>query len=410
MIVSGKTMIAYEEALETVLAHSPKPSLRKVSLEESLGMVLMDTVVADIPMPPFNRSAVDGYALPGEGSSFPLEPEITASPGLPEPLGPGRAAPVMTGAPVPPGADRVVMIEHTGVEGNTLTVHRQPSPRENICFQGEDIPRGSVVLNPGALMTPAALGVAAMAGRNMISVAAGPGVALMTTGDEVIPHERVPGPGEVRNANGILGSSILRAAGFPPVSLIHSPDSPPALEEAAEASLKGADLLLIAGGVSMGSRDFVPGVMKDIGFDFLFEGVAQKPGKPLCFAVRDGQAFFGLPGNPVSVMVALEEYVVPYLRKASGYRRWRKRMLTGTLCREVGKKTGRTQFYRAIASRDGDRYRVEVPSTRGSGDLMSAVAVNCLMVLPPDTSRVFSGDEAPFSFLGALYGETAYDG
>ena len=272
-------MISFEEALETVLAHAPIPESRQSSLEQALGAVLMETITSDIPMPPFHRSAVDGYALPGPGSIFPLDREITASPGTPEPLSPGHAAPIMTGAPVPEGADRIVMIEFTCLNRGNLQVRRMPSRGENICFQGEDVARGSVVLRPGTVLSPAALGVAAMAGRSSLLVARKPMIALMTTGDEVISPDRIPGPGEIRNANGVLGCSLLSSAGFGPASVCHSPDSPEALKEAAAEALEGADVLLVAGGVSMGTRDFVPSVMKELGFRFLFEGVAQKPGK-----------------------------------------------------------------------------------------------------------------------------------
>lgn len=401
-------MISFEEALETVLAHAPIPESRQSSLEQALGAVLMETITSDIPMPPFHRSAVDGYALPGPGSIFPLDREITASPGTPEPLSPGHAAPIMTGAPVPEGADRIVMIEFTCLNRGNLQVRRMPSRGENICFQGEDVARGSVVLRPGTVLSPAALGVAAMAGRSSLLVARKPMIALMTTGDEVISPDRIPGPGEIRNANGVLGCSLLSAAGFGPVSVCHSPDSPEALKEAAAAALEGADVLLVAGGVSMGTRDFVPSVMKELGFRFLFEGVAQKPGKPLCFAVRNGKTFFGLPGNPVSVLVALEEVVIPFLRKSSGFTRFRKKRFTGRMAHDLRKKPGRTQFFRATAVAGEPGFLISVPETRGSGDLMSAVAANCLVVLSEGSFGASRGEEAPFSFLGSFAGETVF--
>lgn len=399
-------MIPFEEALQRVLDHSLPPRGETVDLENALGRVLLETVTSDLPMPPFHRSAVDGFALPGPGRRFLPVEEITARPGTPPPLEPGRAAPIMTGAPIPQGADRVVMVEHTRMEGDALVLEREPRIRENICFQGEDLPAGAVLLCPGAVLTPAALGVLAMAGACRLTVARKPGAVLMTTGDEVVDPRRVPGPGEVRNANATLGRAVLEAAGFGGVGAVHVPDSPEALRAAASEALFGAEVLLAAGGVSMGTRDHVPGVMESLGFRFLFREVSQKPGKPLCFAVAPGKAFFGLPGNPVSVLVALEEVVIPFLRKSCGCPGHRKIRLTGMLEHPVQKKPGRTQFYRAVARYREGKYRLEVPSSRGSGDLMSAVPANCLMVLPRESTGAPRGGEVPFSFLVSSRVET----
>ena len=286
-------MIPFEDALEIVLAHSLPVAEERVELSEALGRVLLESVSTDLPMPPFTRSAVDGFALPGEGREFALAGEITASPGTPPALTPGHAAPIMTGAQLPSGSDRIVMVEHTDTREGILLVGRDVRPGENICYRGEDMEAGTEVLPYGSLLSPTALGVAAMAGRTLLSVSAKPKCVLLTTGSEVVEPHLVPGPGQIRNANGVLGLSALAAAGFDKAETGHCPDSPPALRAAADTALARADILLMAGGVSMGTHDFVPMVLADMGFRFLFHEVSQKPGKPFCFAVRDGQVFFG---------------------------------------------------------------------------------------------------------------------
>lgn len=395
-------MIPFEEALETVLARSMSPGREEVELSAAVGRVSAEEITSDIAMPPFDRSAVDGFALSGDGRVFRLAEEISAGPGTPPSLAFGNAAPIMTGAPVPEGADRVVMLEDTDVGADGMRV-RKPVPRgANVCLRGEDLPAGGRVLAPGDRITPAAAGVCAMAGRTRLTVFRGPSVALITTGDEVIEPSMVPGPGQVRNANAVLGASVLSSVGFGPVRTLHSADSPDALEAVVKEALGGADLLLAAGGVSMGSRDNVPGVMEKAGFRFLFRKVAQKPGKPLCFAVGDGKAFFGLPGNPVSVMVSLELFVIPYLRKSSGFSRFMNTVYTGVLANDIRCKPGRANILRAVCRRGPDGFLLTIPRSRGSGDLMSAAGADCLVRLPADSTGAARGDAVAFTFMASV--------
>jgi molybdopterin molybdotransferase len=401
-------VISFEEALETVLARPLNPGREDLELSEAVGRVLAEDVFSDIAMPPFDRSAVDGFAMQGEGEVLSLVEEIIAGPGTPPPLAPGAAAPIMTGAPVPEGADRIVMLEDTDVRGNTLMVRRPVPMGANICRRGEDLPEGGRVLAFGDPVTPAGAGVCAMAGKTRLRVYRRPAVALITTGDEVIEPFLVPGPGQIRNANAVLGSAVLSAAGFDSILAIHSGDSPGALREAADEAIRGADLVLAAGGVSLGSRDFVPGVMENAGFEFLFREVAQKPGKPLCFAVRKDKAFFGLPGNPVSVLVALEEYVIPFLRKSSGFSRFLKTTYRGVLTGGIRCRPGRSNILRAVCRPAPGGFLVSIPESHGSGDLMSAAGANCLVRLPADSEGAAAGDPVVFSFMSSARGEPVF--
>lgn len=401
-------MISFEEAHDAVLSHSLPVTEEHAGLSAALGRILRESVTTDIPMPPFTRSAVDGYALPGEGREFRLTGEITASPGSPPPLAPGLAAPIMTGAQLPHGADRIVMLEYTEIRDGRLIVGRSVDPGENICLRGEDIEAGTEVLASGSLLTPSMLAVAAMAGRTRLRVAVKPGCALLTTGSEVVEPDMVPGPGQIRNANGVLGVSALAAAGFGRAESRHCSDSPGEIREAAEMALSRSDILLVAGGVSMGTHDFVPMVMEEMGFRFLFREVAQKPGKPLCFATRDDKVFFGLPGNPVSVQVAIEEFVIPFLRKSSGFSRFRRTWLQGRLTHDLRKKPGRRGIFRGNADGSGGVLTVSVPKTNGSGDLVSAAGTGCLVMLPAQSSGAAAGEMVQFSYLSFIGGEAVW--
>jgi len=401
-------VISFEDALDAVLECSLPVREERVELSAALGRILLEGVSTDIPMPPFTRSAVDGFALPGGGNGFVLTGEITASPGTPPSLEPGHAAPIMTGAQLPAGSDRIVMLEHTETREGRLFVGRDVLPGENICHRGEDMEAGTEVLPYGSLLTPSALGVAAMAGRTCLRVAARPGCVLLTTGSEVVGPDRVPGPGEIRNANGILGVSALSAAGFGRAETGHCQDSPSAIREAATEALARADILLMAGGVSLGTHDFVPMVLEEMGFRFLFHEVAQKPGKPFCFAVRGGQVFFGLPGNPVSVLVTIEEFVIPFLRKTSGFTRFRKTRIQGRLTHDLRKKPGRTGFFRGNAVVSDGMFDLSVPETHGSGDLVGAAVADCLRLLPAPSLGAARGETVQFSYLCGSGGEAAW--
>ncbi len=400
-------MITVQEAFDLIFMNMPGAEREFLPIEECSGRVLGENIQCDIPMPPFDRSAMDGFALRGEAGSYSLLPEITAG-ADPAPMEkPGYAAPIMTGAPVPEGADRVVMVEATSVEGGVLRVLKMPPAGANICYRAEDISMGQTVLRSGLLLSPGEIGIAAMAGRAFLSVFTRPDVSVLTTGSEVVPPVHRPLPGQVRNANGPLMESFLLASGYDPAAVLHSADDPVSLRSAAEQALSLSNILITAGGVSMGTRDYIPSVMEELGFRFHFREVAQKPGKPLSFATResDSKVIFGLPGNPVSVLVALETYVMPALRFSSGHDRYRKKVLSGKLLAPQRKKPGRQGFYRCRAGLIDGTWLLEVPETSGSGDLMSTSGTNAIAWLPPESTGLPAGADMDFSLMVWAGGE-----
>ncbi len=402
-------MISVQEAGDLISGNTPVPSIETLCLDECAGRILAEDVVSDIAMPPFDRSAMDGFAIRGICDEYRLMDEIPAGV-QPQPIpSEGMAAPIMTGAPVPMGADRVVMVEVTTVKNDILMINEMPGLGANICLKAEDITKGQTVLNKGILITPPETGIAAMAGRETLSVFRKPSVSVLTTGTEVIPPVHIPGPGQVRNANGVLISSFLSLAGFAPVKVFHSADDPASLKNAASQALDISDILITAGGVSMGTHDYVPSVMEGLGFDFHFRSVAQKPGKPFSFATGPaGKMMFGLPGNPVSVLVGLEMYVLATLRQFSGHTSLRRKELSGKLIHALSKKTGRLNYFRTVAKLTEEGWTLSQPATSGSGDLMSTGGTNSIAWLPADSTGAPEGAIVPFTLMFWAGGESCW--
>ncbi len=395
---STKVMPTPEEALGTVLGNLPPPSAVVKAARESAGHILAGDVLCDIDMPPFDRSAMDGYALAGESDSYEILGEIPAGASGGAALSPGQAAPIMTGAPVPEGADRVLMLEASMVDGGRLRAVTMPAPAENVCFRGEDIAAGARILSRGDLLDSKAAGLAAMAGMTSLPVYGRPAAAILTTGSEVIPPGQRPGPGQVRNANSPMLSSLLLECGLRQGPAAHVPDDPGRTSEAALALLGSADILLVAGGISLGAYDHVAPALEAAGVRFLFREVAQKPGKPFSFGLANGKPVFCLPGNPVSVFCTFQEYVAPAVRLMSGHPDFRRRRFEGVSRFTHRQKRGRTNFLRVTARSGGAGWVLDMPATSGSGDLMSTAGTNALAICDGALDGVSPGDVVPFSF------------
>ncbi len=402
-------MLPIEEALKLVLDNSGEPEMEEVPIGKADGHILAEDVHSDIDMPPFNRSAMDGFAISGDDHRHELQGEITAGDSREIRVKPGVAYPIMTGAPVPEGADRIVIVEESVIEDSILHLEKVPSEGAHICWRGEDINKGQMVLEHGTRLSHQHMGIAAMAGRSVLPVFRKPHIAVVTTGTEVIPPTWIPSPGKVRNANLPLINSQLSMSGFPVEVSIHSADDPDSLRATFTQLLSCSDVLVTAGGVSKGTRDFVPSVLESLGVNIHFRMVAQKPGKPLTFGSGPtGKPVFGLPGNPVSVMVSIEEYVLPLLRKKSGFKGYHKRIYHGEITSDYRKKPGRLHFLRVLAYREGNSWKLHHPDSSGSGDLMSTVNINALAMVGIDQLSIRDGEALPFHFLSSTAGELSF--
>src|SRR5213596_3244898 len=316
-------ILSFEEARHVVEAHAARlrPCGKELAdLLEATGQVLAEPIVADRNFPPFPRAARDGYALrAADLAKLPATLEVVAeikagvAPELAIKLGRGQAAAIMTGAPAPSGADAVVMVEYTSRNGNQVEITKGVSAGDNIVPSGSEAKRGERLLSPGTRLDHAAVAVAASVGRTHILVYSKPQIAVLSTGDEVVDIDVPPGPNQIRNSNTYSLAAQIQAAGGDPVLLPIAPDQPERLRELIAEGLE-ADMLLLAGGVSMGKYDLVEQVLADFQAEFFFTGAQIQPGKPIVFgrvpwasspkvAITDAEPqwkyFLVLPGNPI---------------------------------------------------------------------------------------------------------------
>ncbi|HEX9942688.1 MAG TPA: gephyrin-like molybdotransferase Glp [Thermoanaerobaculia bacterium] len=349
---------------------------------EAAGQVLARDLAATVDVPAADVSAMDGYAVAGEvrpGERQPVAGTVAAGdpPGFALP--PAAAARIMTGAPVPRGADRIVPVEATDAGREEVVFHAAAQPGEHIRGRGEILRAGDPLLPAGARLTPGALALLATHGYAAVPVHRAPSVAVLTTGDEVVPPEALPAPGQLRDSH----TDFLLAAGATlglrcePLGI--APDRKDALRVLVERGLR-SDVLLLCGGVSMGEFDLVEGVLAGLGCETVFDAVAVQPGKPLVFAVHPGGLVFGLPGNPASVMVSFWLFVRPTLRRLMGIEdSWWGSAVAGTLAAPLPGAGPRDRFLPAAAeARDGGLRVIPFPP-KGSHDLAAYARGNALV-------------------------------
>jgi len=381
-------MITPDEALEVVLGKAPRLPAAEVPLAEAVGGVLAEAVASDLDLPPFDKSAMDGYAvLAADVTRLPADlavvEELPAGAAPTQTLRPGTCAKTMTGAPVPRGAGVVIPVEDTQVvpDGRVRILHADPA-RSNICLRGEDVRQGATVLAAGRVVRPQEIGVLASVGRERVTIYRRPRVAILATGEELVPVSAVPGPGEIRNANSSSLLAACRRAGVPADDLGVARDEPSDLRARIAAGLE-RDVLIVSGGVSMGEWDFVPGVLQDLGVAIHFATVRMKPGKPTVFGTRGERLVFGLPGNPVSTLVTFRFLVWPALRKMMGYAEPAPRPLEVVLAGPVTSRDDRTWFMPATLRREAGEWLAEAVATHGPADLVNFSKADALVVVEP---------------------------
>lgn len=400
-------MLSVEEARRRVLETIRPLETVEVPLLEALGMTLAEEAVAGNDIPPFDNSAMDGYAVRAEdvaGASGDAPVELAVLGDLPAgytaevAVGPGQALRIMTGAPLPPGADAVVPVEATRAGEGRVIVLEEVAKGDNVRRAGEDVKAGERVLAAGTLVGPAELGMLASLGYARVRCFRRAVAGIISTGDELVGVEEELAPGKIRDSNSYTLYGMVREAGGEPLRLGIVRDDAALLERTILDNLERVDLFVTSGGVSVGDYDMVKDVLGKLG-EMNFWKVAMRPGKPQAFGHVGGKPLFGLPGNPVSVMVSFEQFVRPALLKMMGRSSLFRPQVTAVLEAPIGRKEGRTEFIRVIVEwRDG-RYRARPTGPQGSGILKSMVLGNGLAVLPEDVGRLEPGAEVTVQLL-----------
>jgi molybdopterin molybdotransferase len=398
-------VIRFDEALKMVLGHAvdlAMPAIERVSLLSCGGRVLAEAVRADRDQPPFDRSTRDGFAVRASefgAGALRVAGQVRAGEQWQGALGSGAAIEIMTGAPIPEGADAVVMVEHVErVDGAIRRLgERVIRSGENIVRRGSEARMGEAVLPVGTLIQGAEIALAAACGASVLTVFRKPRVAIVATGDELVEIDATPGPQQIRNSNSYGLAALVTEAGGEAVRLPIAPDSRAELEEIIR-SARRCELMLLSGGVSMGEYDLVEEVLQSLGAEFFFTGVRMQPGKPVVFGrlpAADGfpaQFFFGLPGNPVSTQVTFHCFVEPLLRAMGGCMTHGPRFAQATLAEDVAGKPGLMRILPARLTADRVRPEVKLVGWQGSGDLAANARANCYAVLPPENERFAAGD------------------
>jgi molybdopterin molybdotransferase len=415
----NSTVLSFEDARRAVeeqaalilVGNLRTKATESVDLLAAAGRVLSEPVVADRDLPPFPRSTRDGYAVRwADLSQLPamldVIGEIKAGEMLeriPAKIGSGQTASIMTGAPVPSGADAVVMVEYSSQHGKQVEITRSVVPGENIVPRGAEALQGALLLDRGLRLNEAAIGLAASVGKSRLQVYKRPRVAMLTTGDEIVDVDTVPGPTQIRNSNSYSLAAQIRQAGGEPVLLPVAPDEMQGLRRLIEEGLK-SDLLLLTGGVSMGRYDLVEQALTEMHAEFFFTGAKIQPGRPVVFGkcgayapAREKPAtyFFGLPGNPVSTMATFELFARPIIEALSGESPRNLIFLHARLKQEIRIKTGLKRFLPAILSGEFEKSEVELVAWQGSGDIAATARANCYIVVPSDRDCIPAGAWVP---------------
>ena len=407
-----ESVLSFEDARRVVNEHAQQtaalqpPATESLPLLAALGRVLAQPIVADRDLPPFPRATRDGFAVracdvaaAGESRAVSLRvvAEIAAGSIAPLPaIKEGESAEIMTGAPLPPGADAVVMVEHTHRVSQTASIERPVRSGENVVPRGAEAKRGARLLAPGARIDHAAIAVAASVGCADLQVFRKPRIAILSTGDELAEVDAPLGEHQIRNSNSFsLAAQVLEARGEP-VQLPIARDNLTSLRELIRQGLQ-ADLLLLSGGVSMGKYDLVEQVLGEFGAEIFLTGALIQPGRPVVFG-RLGSSetrpryFFGLPGNPVSTMVTFKLFVTPLIDALAGAPPSPLPFVQVKLKSEIKTKTGLTRFLPGRLTGSHHQSEVELVRWQGSGDIVATAAANCYVVIPPDRDRIAAGE------------------
>lgn len=399
-------MLTVDEALARILAALRPLEAERVELTRAAGRVLAETVTARRALPAFDNSAMDGYAIraadvPRAGIALPVVDAIPAGDPGDRPLPPGCAARIFTGAPLPPGADAVILQEDAQRAGDRVTFTEPAHPGQHVRRAGSDTALGDRLLEAGRVLLPGDLAALAAQGRSQIAAIRRPVVAITATGDELIDVDAgEPGPGQIINGNSLALAAAVEAAGGIARILPVIPDDAAATRAALRRAAR-ADALITTGGVSVGEHDHVAEALRALGGDaFGFWKVRIKPGKPFAFGYIGDCAAFGLPGNPISALVTFEVLVRPALLRLAGHQAVRRRPRMAVLAHPLPPGGSRDEYLRATAHRLDGRLHVDARRSQSSGALSSLAGADALVIVPIDAPACVAGDRVAVLLLG----------
>ncbi len=399
-----RPVLSVEEAQEHILSTVDVLGAESVPLLDAAERVLAETVDADRDIPPVTNAAMDGFAVRGgdlRGDTVRLRVvgEVGAGHQAEVPVGSGEAVRIMTGAPVPEGADTVVRFEETRMEGDWVVVLSPPPTGKNVRQAGEDVRQGQVVLAPGQLLRPQEIGMLAALGYLEATVIRRPRVAILGTGDEVVPPDQTPGPSQIRDANSYTVAAQVQRYGGVPLLLGVAHDQEELVRQGIRDALeRQVDFIVTSGGVSVGDFDLVKQVMDAEGA-MHFWSLNMKPGRPMAFGDVGGVPLLGLPGNPVAAMINTRLYARPALLKMQGHRDWPEPTVRARLTEPIGRKDGRRHYLRVYLEESDEGYAATLTGDQGSGILNSLVEADGLAVIPEDARHLPAGSEVDVILL-----------
>jgi molybdopterin molybdotransferase len=397
-----ETMLNPEEALNRVVQTASLLPPRAVALRDACGLTLAEAIVADGDCPPFRRAMMDGYAvrIADAGRTLPVVGEIPAGSVWDGELAAGQCIEILTGAPCPAGTEAVVQMERVRRRGNQATLPVSIEPEQNIAPPGSECRAGQRVLDPGEMVTPLAVAAMASFGIAAVQVVPRPTLGIITTGGELAAEGQPPRQGQIRNSNGPMLLAMAQLQGIQDPRQLHAADRPELILQALEGMAR-LDIVLLTGGVSVGTYDLVPEALIQYGAEPIFHGVKQKPGKPLLFARKNRQLIFGLPGNPLACHLGFHRYVAAAIRKVSGRAAVAPRF-RGELVQAMRPKGGRTHFIPSraeYAAGTPASWRVEALPGVSSADIFPGCRANCYMELPPGEQTLEAGSPCVFTWL-----------
>ena len=400
-------LLPVETYREYVIRALPRPEPMEIGTTDALGLVLAADVEASEPLPAFANSGMDGYAVRAvdvasasehEAVELRVIGEVVAGATADQSVGPGEAMRIMTGAPVPPGADAVVPVELTSGEGNRVSIHRASERGRHVRPVGQDVTPGQRLLARGRRVGPGDIALLIASGVTHVPCYPGPRVAVISTGDELVPADREPANGQIRDSNGPMLASLVRQAGGVPYIGGPARDDRRSLIDAIESNLGHADVVVLTGGVSAGVRDLVADVVAHLGEAARFK-VAMQPGMPQVVGRVGDVPVFGLPGNPVSAFVSFETFVRPALRVLQGRRDLLRPAVSAVLGADVTSPEHKRSNLRVRMSRDGARWVATSTGHQGSHMISSIAAADGLAEIPPDVTAMAAGEQVTVHLL-----------